>query len=275
MKKISFEDTELEYEYFRSTNKESINNISSVEDNIILIHGGIIADANIPLVTFSDILTKDYNILHYHIRGYGKSMYNLKIMAWVYYMLYGCSEYESYKTALNHMVFTPDHFLDMIQDAIDKDKLIPVLCIDDATVHFSSYLYFINLYQTSLLNATFDTLRTATNCVLVNCPDKHRLLSGLRHYDDYEITIYKKDTGSYYDRKAVGIKWYSLPDGHRKFRKAFEDYFSCFVPNKIYDEYLVRRKKYLKDVSDELKELMTRLKSKKDKQMVGENQILE
>jgi hypothetical protein len=35
---------------------------------------GIIADANIPLVTYSDILTKSYNILHYHRRGYGKSI---------------------------------------------------------------------------------------------------------------------------------------------------------------------------------------------------------
>lgn len=32
------------------------------------------ADANIPLVTFSNILTKNYNILHYHRRGYGKSI---------------------------------------------------------------------------------------------------------------------------------------------------------------------------------------------------------
>jgi pimeloyl-ACP methyl ester carboxylesterase len=74
MKKISFEDTELEYDVFHSANKESIKHISSIEDNIILIHGGIIADANIPLVTFSDSLTKNYNILHYHRRGYGKSI---------------------------------------------------------------------------------------------------------------------------------------------------------------------------------------------------------
>jgi pimeloyl-ACP methyl ester carboxylesterase len=32
------------------------------------------ADANIPIITFSDILTKNYNILHYHRRGYGKSI---------------------------------------------------------------------------------------------------------------------------------------------------------------------------------------------------------
>lgn len=68
MKKILFEDTELEYDIFQSTNKESINSINSIEDNIILIHGGIMADANIPLVTFSNILSKNYNILHYHQR---------------------------------------------------------------------------------------------------------------------------------------------------------------------------------------------------------------
>ncbi len=74
MKKILFDDTELEYDIFQSTNKESVNSINSIEDNIILIHGGIMADANIPLVTFSDILTKNYNILHYHRIGYGKSI---------------------------------------------------------------------------------------------------------------------------------------------------------------------------------------------------------
>ena len=74
MKKILFDDTELEYDIFQSKNKEPINSINSIEDKIILIHRRIIADANIPIVTFSDILTKNYNILHYHQRGYGKSI---------------------------------------------------------------------------------------------------------------------------------------------------------------------------------------------------------
>ena len=74
MKKILLEHAELEYDIFQSAKKESIKRISSIEDNIILIHGGIIADANIPLVTFSDSLTKNYSILHYHRRGYGKSI---------------------------------------------------------------------------------------------------------------------------------------------------------------------------------------------------------
>ena len=55
MKKIFLDNAELEYNIFQSTTKESVNSINSIEDNIILIHGGIIADANIPLVTFSNI----------------------------------------------------------------------------------------------------------------------------------------------------------------------------------------------------------------------------
>jgi pimeloyl-ACP methyl ester carboxylesterase len=79
MKKILLDDdTELEYDIFQSANnnKQMIKNINNnIEDNnIILIHGGIMADANIPLVTFSNILSKNYNILHYHRRGYGNSI---------------------------------------------------------------------------------------------------------------------------------------------------------------------------------------------------------
>ena len=75
MEKIILDTTELEYSIFESINKESRASNNQIENNIVLIHGGgIIADANIPLVTFSDILTKIYNILHYHRRGYGKSI---------------------------------------------------------------------------------------------------------------------------------------------------------------------------------------------------------
>ena len=197
-------------------------------------------------------------------RGYGKSMYNLKVMARIYQSVEGCSDDDAWQLALDNMVFTPDQFISKIESNISDDVISPVICIDDATVHFSSYLYFINLYETSLLAAAFDTIRTATNSLLINCPDKGRLLPALRHYDDYEITIYMGDNGGY-NRRAVGIKWYSLPSGKKKFRKEFEDNFSCYVPNFVYDEYIVRRKKYLKDVSSELKVLMDKLKAKKKK----------
>src|SRR5215211_4940450 len=84
MKKIRLDTAELEYNIFQSINKEYRTGDNQIENNIVLIHGGIIANANIPLVTFSDILTKNYNILHYHRRGYGKSI-NKKMIISVYY----------------------------------------------------------------------------------------------------------------------------------------------------------------------------------------------
>lgn len=202
-------------------------------------------------------------------RGYGKSMYNIKAMASLYYWLYSCSENEAWDYALDSLIFTPKEFMNRIEQNLFNDVVSPVWCIDDAAVHFSSYLYFINLYQTSLLNAAFDTIRVAVSCLLINCPDKGRLLPGLRHYDDFEITIYMGDNGGY-DRRSVCIKWYSLPDGKRRFRKEFEDHFSCFVPNWVYDKYMLQRKRYLKTISEELKELSDKLSKKKSKHLNSE-----
>ena len=86
MKKILFDDTELEYDIFQSKNKKFVNSMNSINENIILIHGGIMADANIPLVTFSDIFTKNYNILHYHRRDMVKVL-TKEIILQVYFSM--------------------------------------------------------------------------------------------------------------------------------------------------------------------------------------------
>ena len=91
MKKIVLDNSELEYSIFQSVNKESGININGTKNNIVLIHGGIIADANIPLVTFSDTLTKSYNVLHYHRCGYGKSI-NKKMIIQIYYSMWKIAE---------------------------------------------------------------------------------------------------------------------------------------------------------------------------------------
>jgi len=196
-------------------------------------------------------------------RGYGKSMYNLKIMAYVFKCLYNCSDEEAWDKALGSMVFTPDQLLDKLHHNITTDNISPVICLDDATVHFSSMLYFVDLYETTLLNAMFDTIRTATHSLLINCPNKKRLLASLRNYDDHEITLYKEPSADGYNRRAVCIKWYSLPDGHRRFKKMYEDHFSCYVPKDVYERYIVKRKQYLEDISNELEEMRKNIGRKK------------
>jgi len=198
-------------------------------------------------------------------RGYGKSMYNLKAMAYVYYHVHQLSETDAWNKALENIIFTPDQLMARIDYNIENDIISPVWCIDDATVHFSSYLFFINVFQSALMNAAFDTIRTVVHGLLINCPQKKRLLSALRHYDDFEITIYL-DRG--YQRRAVCIKYFSLPDGKQKFRKMFEDHFSCYVPTWVYDKYMIQRKHYLKEINMEMQSLRDKLMQKKEKKSI-------
>lgn len=198
-------------------------------------------------------------------RGYGKTAYDIKNAAYVGYKIHGyTNDDDAYQYALDNIIFTADELLRRVDYNIRNTEISPVIIIDDATVHFSSYMFFINVFQTALMNATFDTIRTITRSVLLNCPNKKRLLKALQYYDDYEITIYKEIPGGY-ERKAVAIKWYSLPDGHRRFRKDFEDYFSCYLPDWVYEKYLEQRHIHMQDINEQLTTLRKKLDKHKSK----------
>jgi len=186
-------------------------------------------------------------------RDYGKSMYNLQSVAYVFYHL-GYGEEEAWLKALDCFVFTPEQLRDRIKEARQRDEIIPFVVIDDAAVHFSNKQWFINMYSSMLIDALFDTIREAVRILLINCPSKKRLQGSLQGYDDYEITIYKAEGGGY-QRRSVCIKWYSLPDGHRKYRKIFDDSFSCYVPDWVYAKYRPIRRKYIDYITEKLDDL--------------------
>lgn len=202
-------------------------------------------------------------------RGYGKSMYALKIMAQIYYKMNDITEEEAWVRSLDSMIFTMEDVIKLINYNIKNDIISPVLCIDDATVHFCSYKYFTNLYEVILLHGMFDTIRTTVTGLLLTCPSRKLLLAALRNYDDYTIQINKDQSNkgvSGYSRIARGIKWFTIPDGRRKFRKMFEDHYSCYVPNWIYDKYMKKRKYYLESINDDMMQLIEeKLKKKKSK----------
>jgi len=201
-------------------------------------------------------------------RGSGKSMYNLKTMALAHYLVDNCTETQAWTRALHGFVFSPDELIAKVEHNIDNDTIELCWCIDDAAVHFSSLLFFVNLYKSALVTAMFDTIRTVVRALLVNCPEKKRLMRALRNYDDYEMTVYKAPGN--YNRRAVAIKWYSMPSGDRKFRKEFEDHFSCYVPKWIYEKYMEKRKRYLKEINIELKRLKSKLEEQHSKRQMTE-----
>jgi len=121
-------------------------------------------------------------------RGYGKSMYAYKTMAYVYYHLAKnegnpISDTEAYKRALDSFIYTPDDFMDRIEYNIEHGIISPVWCLDDASVHFHSHLHLMNVYEYILLAGHFDTIRVVCTSLLITCPNKKRLFKPLREYD--------------------------------------------------------------------------------------------
>ena len=196
-------------------------------------------------------------------RGYGKSMYNLKVVAYTLHKLFDLSENDAWKQALDYIIFSPFEYMKRIEHNYDNDVIDPVWCLDDAGVHFTGMMFFRSPHLYALINGSFDTIRTVTNSLLINCPYKNKLMSGLQQYDDREITLYidtspENGVGGY-GRKAVCIKWYRLPSGKREWYKDFEDLFSCYVPVWVYRLYLEKRRRYNKEISEEWKTRIEKL----------------
>jgi len=186
-------------------------------------------------------------------RGYGKSMYHLQTMAYVYWHLVDRNETDAWNFALEHMFFLPSQLEERIDYNEENDIVDLIWCLDDASVHFSNKLWWTDQSEAILLEGIFDLIRPVVSCTLLNCPDKSRLMGNLQNYLGYEETIYIDRRGGY-ERNIVGIHWYRQPSGRKKWRKAWEDNYSCYVPTWIYDKYRVTRKNYIRKIRTKLKE---------------------
>lgn len=194
----------------------------------------------------------------YGERGNGKSMYAYKIMAKVYYELNGFNktddEATAYDIALDHMIFNMEDLIMLIHNNIKKDIVSPVICLDDATVHFCSYKYFTHMKQVIHLHGIFDTIRTAVTGLLLTCPKRKLLLSFLRQYDDLKIKVLRADG---WNRYARAYRWNWLPD-EKKYNISvpFQDNFSCYVRDEYFDKYMVKRKAALKEMDDQMMKIL-------------------
>lgn len=186
-------------------------------------------------------------------RGYGKSSYALKVMAQVYQNIEGLDETTAWNRAIDNMVFSMDDIIQKINGNIETDHVSPAICLDDATVHFSSYKFFTNLYEVILVHGMFDTIRTACTGLLLTCPKRDLLLAALRNYDDYKIEIIMNDG---WQRIARGYKMKTSPIGQRRVYKNYEDEYSCYLPNWVFEKYMEKRKFYLKQTNEELQRIL-------------------
>ena len=195
-------------------------------------------------------------------RGLGKSMYAYKVMAKIYMVLDNLSEKEAYEKSLAHMIYEPNDLIQLIKNNINNDYVTPVLCLDDATVHFNSYKFFTDLYEVILLKGMFDTIRTVLTGLLMTCPKRKNLLKFMKDYDDMKIDI-KYAPGGGFERYARCYQFNWYPDD-RKFKVIvpYQDHYSCYVPDEFYQPYLDKRKKYLKNINVKLEQIMKNKKIK-------------
>lgn len=194
-------------------------------------------------------------------RGYGKSTYHIQTMAYVYYHLVEKNETNAWNYALDNMIFLPSQLEDRIDYNEEQDICDMVWCLDDAAVHFSNKLWWTEQAEAILLEGIFDLIRPVVSAVLVNCPEKERLLGSLQRYYCYEDTIVIAEGGGH-QRITRGIKWYRLPSGQRRWRKVWDDEFSCYIPNWVYDKYKVTRRGYIRKIREKLRERRDKMAEK-------------
>jgi hypothetical protein len=212
-------------------------------------------------------------------RAIGKSTYCLKVSKEVYQTLYPqLTEMQAYDLALEYCLFEIDDVLRVLKKTRRERKVIPCVIWDDAGAFASSLLWFVDIEAVTQLKSVMDTIRTAVTGFIINCPDRGSLLRNLRSYDDYNVKIVKacggngknnisKETGQpykNYERTARGYTSFKIPSGKRLINKNFEDAFSCYLPNTIYEKYMVKRHACLDNAVDLMEETKKqRLLSKK------------
>jgi len=146
-------------------------------------------------------------------RGTGKSTYVYKVMAKLYYDLNGYSktddETDAYQEALDNILFEPMEFINLIINNKRKRFITPVLCIDDASVHFGKYLFQTNPKLNAAVQGLTATLRTAVTGFFITTPARSHLAKFLREYDDFKVRIIMD-----YDwqRFARCYRWNWYPD---------------------------------------------------------------
>ena len=187
-------------------------------------------------------------------RGLGKSTYCYKVLAKVYYELNGFNkkddEIEAYKMALDCMLYEPSEFQRLTFYNKIKRIITPIICLDDASMHFGKMLHVTNPKLYAALLGQTATVRTTVTGFLINAPRRSHVAKFLRDYDDFKGEV-KTDMGGNtidmqgWNRKIRYYKWNYYPDEVKyRIQIPFQDKYSMFVPDIHYIPYVEKKRYY-------------------------------
>ena len=193
-------------------------------------------------------------------RGIGKSSYALTIMHDVFVYM-GYDDETAWQMAIDRMLYNISDIVNFIEQS-NGDKKEACFTWDDAGVYGNALAYFSRMKEVNLLSSLMDTIRSSVGGVLLTCPSQFGLLKFLRRYDNYLIEIIYNPVGGW-NRIAKGYLKHSLPSGKVYIYPKFTDYYSAYLPKKVYAKYMEKRNAYNQENARYLKDMIDRKKGDK------------
>ena len=186
-------------------------------------------------------------------RSIGKTAYSLHA-AQAFFVERGETENTAWRMGLDSLKFSITDVIDFIQDALDREIKKPILIWDDCRVYAAGSQYQLNMKRVAKLAGLMDVIRTCVSNVILTCPSSSGLLGILKSYDDYFAKIHHTKEGGY-NREARGYIWSSLPSGKRLIYHKYDDKYSCYLPQWVYDIYMNSRMGAMKCLLKDIKKL--------------------
>ncbi len=180
--------------------------------------------------------------------GHGKSTYSFKVAHDVFKRI-------GSPVAFKDVVFRYTFF--EIRDLIGKlrraswRKRIPVLVWDDAGVFGGAYVFFTSVARAKAISDVFKLVRSRACGVLMSTPSPEDLLRPLRRYESVVVHVVKADRVW---SVAHGYKFKILPSGRVNVYKVFEEEFMRKLPDRVFEDYMDMRDRYVDYALDRLEE---------------------
>ena len=190
--------------------------------------------------------------------GHGKSMFAYKLMAKLDYHLNGYTtidqEENSYKFALDNMVYHPEDLFARFDRTLNSDYPDWIWTLDDASIHMGKQLWNQDREAYWKLEDKIPTIRENVTCLLITTPKLNALAKPFRDFFDKKIKITLEEGVKRYPRRAKHyFKDYYPDDVHYCIHHPFDDKFSCLVPDPFYKWYRDKKKKALREYDERKK----------------------
>jgi len=193
--------------------------------------------------------------------GIGKSVYALKTL----YNVYD----KNWNVARKYVVFMPQHFLSLFEDAIDNNYRIPAILWDDATFWIGKLRWQSELVKT--VKEFMGVIRTHCAYLIFTAPKWTDMARSIREDLSFACVV-RRRTFSEDPRKALSTASYYAFDDlerlyHRDKNPAPFTVYTYYLYFEHYPEYERMRKEYVKIGKERMRERLREIARKASEEM--------